>query len=74
MTIIQVSEAKKEKLTSYAEGIMSMAEKLVDCIESLEETSPAGERSRYGRPAQMSMPMDDDYESERYAGRRSGRR
>lgn len=47
--MIQITQSKKEKISSLAEGIMSMAEKLTECVESLEQGGDAmGERSRYG--------------------------
>jgi len=66
--MIQLTEGKKEKLSSYAEGILSMAEKLMECIDSLEVSETMGERSRYG----SRMPMEEGYEN--YAERRLTRR
>lgn len=64
MRVIQISEMKKEKLSTYAEGIMSMAEKLMECVEHLEGEDSYGERSRYG------LRMDDDSMSDDRMGER----
>lgn len=57
MKMIQITETKKEKLSSLAEGIMAMAKKLTTCVEDLEGGDSYGERSRYG----YRMPDDDMY-------------
>lgn len=64
MKMIQLSETKKEKLSSLTEGIMAMAKKLMTCVEDLEGGDAYGERSRYG----YRMP-DDDMPEERYGDR-----
>lgn len=46
MKMIQITERKREKLYSLAEGIMSMAEKLIDCVSALSEEEDE-KRSRY---------------------------
>ena len=67
--MIQISESKKEKLSSYAEGIMSMAEKLMECVEKLDSESYGERNSRYDR-----YPMDerDPYGERESYGERGG--
>lgn len=72
MKMIQISETKKDKLSSYVEGITAMAKKLMECVEDLDGGESYGERSRYG----SRMDDDDRYGDrwEAYGDRRTMRR
>ena len=76
MTMVQISESKKVKLSDYAEKVLHYAGKMMQCIESLDEGGEYGERGygeRGGYGGRMGMRDYDDMDEREYGERRGVR-
>lgn len=76
MTMIQISDAQKDKLSNYAEKVLHYAGKMMQCIETIDDGGEDfGERryeERGGSGFGRRMGMRDD-EMEDYGERRGVR-
>lgn len=66
MTMIQITEEKKEKMSELCEKMLRIGGKLMQCLENMEDSSEMGMREPY---------EDDEYDDSRHdrMGMRRGR-